>query len=70
MLPPYPLLELNRSTYVTAAQLRACCAKGVNAEPIDFQITASCCQYGFPLPSADQDFAHIAKHCDLVPVSA
>ncbi|MFY4730714.1 type II toxin-antitoxin system VapC family toxin [Nitrospira sp. BLG_2] len=67
LLDPYPLLELTRSTYIAAARLRATCrAKGVNAGPVDFLIAATCCQHGFPLLTADQDFAHIARHCDLI----
>lgn len=67
LLDPYPLLELTRPTYIAAARLRASCrAKGVNAGPVDFLIAAACCQYGFPLLTADKDFAHIGKHCDLV----
>ncbi|MDH4186574.1 MAG: PIN domain-containing protein [Nitrospira sp.] len=67
LLEPYPLLELDRDTYVEAARLRALCrSKGVNAGPIDFLIAAACCRHGFPLLTADKDFQHIAKHCDLV----
>jgi hypothetical protein len=50
-----------------AAKLRtACRTKGVLAGPIDFLIAAACCQYGYPLLTADQDFSRIAKHCDLI----
>lgn len=67
LLDPYPLLELTRSTYGAAARLRTTCrAKRVTAGPIDFLIAAACCQYGFPLLTADQDFAYIAEHCDLI----
>lgn len=67
LLEPFPLLELDRSTYMAAARLRTVCrAKGVLAGPIDFLIAAACCQYGYPLLTADQDFSRISKHCDLV----
>jgi predicted nucleic acid-binding protein len=67
LLEPFPLLELDRSTYAAAAKLRtACRTKGVLAGPIDFLIAAACCQYGYPLLTADQDFSRIAKHCDLI----
>ena len=67
LLEPFPLLDLDRSTYVAAAKLRtACRAKGVLAGPIDFLIAAACCQHGFPLLTADRDFSRIAKHCDLL----
>lgn len=67
LLEPFPLLELDRSTYIAAAKLRTTCrTKGVLAGPIDFLIAAACCQYGYPLLTADQDFSRIAKHCDLI----
>lgn len=67
LLEPYPLLDVDRQTYVAAARLRAVCrAKGVNAGPIDFLIAAACCQHGFPLLTADKDFLRIAGHCDLI----
>ncbi len=67
LLDPFPLLEVDRRTYVAAARLRTVCrAKGVSAGPIDFLITAACCQHGFPLLTADRDFARIAAHCELV----
>ena len=68
-LDPYPLLELNRETYVAAARLRSVCrSKGVNAGSADFLIAATCCQHGFPLLTADKDFARIARHCDLITI--
>jgi predicted nucleic acid-binding protein len=71
LLDPFPLLELTRPIYVAAARLRAACrAKGINAGAVDFLIAAACCQYGFPLLTADQDFTHIARHCDLVTLPA
>ena len=69
LLEPFPLLDLDRSTYIAAARLRtACREKGVLAGPIDFLIAAACCQYGYPLLTADRDFSRIAKHGDLVVV--
>ncbi|MDF0645174.1 MAG: PIN domain-containing protein [Nitrospira sp.] len=67
LLDPYPLLELDRQTYVAAARLRSLCrSKGVNAGPIDFLIAAACCEHGFPLLTVDKDFQRIARYCDLV----
>lgn len=67
LLEPFPLLELDRSTYITAARFRTLCrAKGVQASPVDFLIAAACTQHGYPLLTADQDFSRIARHCDLV----
>lgn len=67
LLEPFPLLEVDRATYVAAAKLRTMCrTKGVSAGPIDFLIAAACCRHGYPLLTADQDFVRIAKHCDLI----
>ena len=71
LLDPFPLLDVDRRTYVAAARLRAVCrAKGVAAGPVDFLIAATCCEHGFPLLTADTDFGRIASHCDLVIVPA
>lgn len=67
LMDPYPLLDLDRQTYVAAARLQSVCrSKGVNAGPIDFLIAAACSQHGFPLLTADKDFVRIAGYCDLV----
>ena len=67
LMDSYPLLDLDRQTYVAAARLQSVCrSKGVNAGPIDFLIAAACCQHGFPLLTADKDFVRIASHCELV----
>lgn len=67
LLDPYPLLDLDRQTYVSAARLQSQCrSKGVNAGSIDFLIAAACCQHGFPLLTADKDFSRISVYCDLV----
>ncbi len=67
LLDPYPLLDLDRQTYVAAARLQSGCrSNGVNAGSIDSLIAAACCQHGFPLLTADKDFVRIAGHCDLV----
>ena len=67
LLDPFPLLDLDRQTYVVAARIQSVCrSKGVNAGSIDFLIAAACCQHGFPLLTADKDFVRIAHHCNLV----
>lgn len=66
-LEPFPLVPLVRGTYAAAAELRQHCrSKGVQAGPVDCLIAAACIEYGFPLLTADQDFAHIAKHSGLL----
>jgi predicted nucleic acid-binding protein len=67
LLEPFPLLPLERETYVAAARLRQQCrSKGIQIGPIDCLIAAACVEHGFPLLTGDRDFWHIAKHSDLV----
>lgn len=67
LLDPFPLLPLDRSTFLAAAHLRNYCrTKGIQAGPIDFLIATTCCEHGLPLLTADKDFMRIAKYCDLV----
>ena len=66
-LEPFPLVLLHRGTYIAAADLRQRCrAKGIQAGPIDCLIAATCIEHGFPLLTADRDFAYIARHSDLL----
>jgi len=75
-LEPFPLIPLERQTYIAAADLRQHCrSKGIHAGAIDCLIAAACVDQGYPLLTADRDFVHIAKHSELVvlqpgPVSA
>lgn len=65
LLEPFPLLSLQRTTYVEAARLRQHCrSRGVQATPIDFLIAAACVEHQLPLLTADRDFFHIAKHSE------
>ena len=67
LLEPFPLLVLNRETYIEAAQLRnACRGKGVQASPVEFLIAAACISHGFPLLTTDRDFSNIARYSDLI----
>lgn len=67
LLEPFPLLPLERSTYVAAAELRQRCrTKGVQSSSIDCLIAAACIEHEFPLLTGDRDFAHIARHSDLL----
>lgn len=67
LLDPFPLLPLERKTYVAAAKLRQRCrANGVQAGAIDCLIAAACIHHGYPLLTADRDFLHIAQHSRLV----
>ena len=67
ILEPFPLVPLNRTTYVAAAELRQRCrVNGIQTGPIDCLIAAACIEHGFPLLTADRDFTYIANHSDLV----
>ena len=67
VMDPFPLLPTDRHTYVLAAQTsNTCRRKGIQAGSIDFLIAAACIQNGCPLLTADKDFAHIARHTELV----
>jgi predicted nucleic acid-binding protein len=66
-MEPFPLLPLNRGTYVEAARLRTHCReKGIQGSPVDFLIACACTENGFPLLTADKDFLRISKHSELV----
>jgi len=63
----FPVVDTCREDCVEAARLaNACRARGVLASSVDFLIAATCIRRGYPLLSADRDFAHIARHCPLV----
>jgi len=66
-LEPFPLIAPERADYVEAARLKNLCrSKGVQAGTVDFLIAATCIRRNYPLLSADEDFQHIARHCELV----
>jgi predicted nucleic acid-binding protein len=63
----FPLLEMDRQDYAEASRLRNHCrSKGVQAGPADFLIATACIRWNYPLLTADDDFALIAKHSPLV----
>mgnify|MGYP000846914840 FL=1 len=66
-LDPFPLVPLTRQTFVLAARMRTDCRrKGVQAGSVDFLIAAACVEAGFPLLTADEDFARIARCTELI----
>lgn len=63
---PFSLIELEQADYVAAAKLhRRCASKGVTATTIDCQIAIASIKLDCLLLTADNDFRHIAKHCQL-----
>ena len=71
LLEPVPLVILERGTFVAAAELRQRCrSRGIQVGPVDCLIAAACIQEGYPLLTADRDFVHMARYCDLVVLDA
>ena len=65
-LEPFPLLELARGDYVTAAGLhRLCASKGLAVTTADCQIAAAAIRHDCFLLSADKDFERIATVTNL-----
>jgi len=66
LLEPFPLIPLERATYIAAAELRQRCrSKGIQTGAIDCLIAAACIAQGYPLLTADQDFRLLARHSEL-----
>lgn len=65
-LEAFPMLILERSQAVLAANLhRRCASKGIAASTTDTQIAAMAIAYDCSMLSADKDFEYIARHTDL-----
>ncbi len=65
-LEPFPLLELGRADYVTAARLhRRCASKGLAVTTTDCQIAAAAIRHDCLLLTADKDFERIARVANL-----
>jgi predicted nucleic acid-binding protein len=63
----FPLLDLDRSTYVAAARLtNRCLQDGYQPGAVDVLIAAACIERACPLLTADTHFLEIAKRCQLV----
>jgi len=61
-LEPFPILELERSDYVSAARLhRKCASKGISVSAADCQIAIASIHHDCPLLTADKDFQRIAQ---------
>jgi predicted nucleic acid-binding protein len=67
LLEPFPLVPLERRTYIAAAALRQHCrSRGIQTGAVDCLIAAACIEQGYPLLTADRDFARIARYSALV----
>jgi len=65
-LEAFPLLELARPDYVSAAILhRRCASRGVSVSTADCQIAIAAIRHECLLLSADRDFERIARSSDL-----
>jgi hypothetical protein len=61
-----PFVTPDRQDHIDAAKLRNHCrAKGVQLATIDALLAQLCIRHKLQLLSADRDFAHAAKHCEL-----
>jgi hypothetical protein len=66
-----PFVTPDRQDHIDAAKLRNHCrAHGVQLGTIDALLAQLCIRHKLLLLSADSDFAHAAKHCELALWSA
>lgn len=62
----FPLLAPDREDHIAAATLRNLCRKrGVQVGTIDALLAQLCLRHELTLLSTDDDFLHMAKHCQL-----
>jgi hypothetical protein len=62
----FPLLSPDREDYIAAADLRNYCHKrGVQVGTIDALLARLCIRHDLTLLTTDDDFTHLAKHCEL-----
>ncbi|MBI2264958.1 MAG: PIN domain-containing protein [Armatimonadetes bacterium] len=65
-LASFPLIQLKRNDYVHGADLKnLCTTKGIQAGTVDALIAATALNYGCHLLTADDDFMHISRCCEL-----
>ena len=66
-LRPFPLLPLERETFVLAAQINnQCRSRGSQAGHVDYLIAAACIENACPLLTADRDFTRITERTELM----
>ena len=62
----FPLLVPDREDHIAAADLRNVCRKrGVQVGTIDALLGRLCIRHDLTLLTTDEDFLHLAKHCEL-----
>lgn len=62
----FPLLVPDREDHIAAADLRNACRKrGVQVGTIDALLGRLCLRHDLTLLTTDEDFLHLAKHCEL-----
>jgi predicted nucleic acid-binding protein len=60
------LIQPDRGDHIAAAQLRNTCRRaGVQVGTVDALIAQLCIGNGLTLLTTDNDFMHVAKHCQL-----
>lgn len=66
LLRPFPLVEITREIFILASEMRnSFRRRGIQASPVDFLISATCIERGYPLLTSDRDFSRIAAHSKL-----
>ena len=61
-----PLVVPDREDHIAAAGLRnSCRKKGVQVGTIDALLAQLCIRHDLALLTTDEDFTHIARHCEL-----
>lgn len=62
----FPLLSPDREDHIAAADLRNHCRKrGIQVGTIDALLARLCIRHDLMLLTTDEDFTHLAKHCEL-----
>jgi predicted nucleic acid-binding protein len=62
----FPLIVPDREDHIAAAALRNLCrSRGVQIGTIDALLAQLCVRHDLRLLTTDQDFTHLARHCEL-----
>jgi hypothetical protein len=62
----FPLIVPDREDHIAAAALRNLCrSRGVQIGTIDALLAQLCVRHDLTLLTTDQDFSHLARHCEL-----
>ena len=66
ILDGFPIAAASKAHHVTAAMIsNACRQSGISASAVDCLIAEMAIESKAKLLTADEDFSHMARHCDL-----